>query len=535
MDPLRRAARRDPLGPAVEGIGLGGGPPLAWSWQELDGVVDATALHLAEAGVGPGDAVATLLPPGPEVVALLHALPRVGALLLPLNAGWTLAELRKGLEVVGRPRLLLAPGDRVDELRSGLPRVGTVAVEEVVPGDGEAGAGEGELAASTPTDPTLRQAIPDLHSDTPVAVLLTSGSTGRPRPIPLTHGNLMASARGAADRLRLGPMDRWFASLSPGHVGGLALLHRAAVVGACVVTRPRFDAEEFVELALQGEVSHASLVPVMLRRVLDAAGKGPAPRGLRCVLLGGARTPMPLLEEALRRRWPVALTYGLTEATSQVTTASPDEVREWPGAVGRPLEGVSVRIGAESRSQGTGSEPDFGLESGIGSVPGRIGEILVRGSTVAPLRPWEPGAEGELPPDPPPTVYIDGQGWLHTGDLGWLDEAGVLRVTGRASDRILTGGVTVEPGEVEEVLLEHPAVAEVGVVGLPDPEWGERIAAGVIPSASYPPPDPTMLLDFAGARLASARRPRTLKILKALPRNANGKLDRERLRGLLQS
>jgi o-succinylbenzoate---CoA ligase len=505
MDPLREAARRDPMGPGVEGALAASGKMVTWSWADLDQLADAAALRLSEAGVQGGDGVAILLPPSPEAVVLLHAIPRAGAVCLPLNSGWTMAELARGLRAAGRPRLLLVPGGQVDALRRELPQVGTVAVDEIVPVREE-----GELL---PADPRVRGAFPELTPDTPVAVLLTSGSTGRPRPIPLTHGNLMASARAVSDRLRLDPMDRWMACLSPAHVGGLALLHRATVVGSTIVTRPDFDPKEFLDLARVGELTHVSLVPVMLRRVLEAADGSPAPRGLRCVLLGGARTPGPLLDEALRRRWPISLTYGLTEASSQVATAPPELVRERPGSVGRPLSGVQVKVqGSQGGKAGDGVD----------------GEILVRGPTVVLLPPHPSPGEG-ADATMRPSVYLGTDGWLHTGDLGRLDEDGLLWVTGRRSDRIITGGVTVEPAEVEEVLLEHPGVSEVAVLGIPDAEWGQRIAALVVPLDPDAPPGVEDLLAFASARLARSRRPRALRIIGSLPRNANGKVDRQRL------
>lgn len=483
----------------MEGPTAAGEGSVSWSWSELDRIADLAALQLAEAGVGPGQAVATLLPSSPEAMALMHAVPRAGGVLVPVNPAWTRDEVRRALQVVGRPRLLLVPGPEVAAVRRDLRDMGTVAVEEIVP--------MRPATAEPPQDPTLRPAIPEPSSDTPVAVVLTSGSTGSPSLVPLTHGNLMASARGAVRRLGLDPMDRWLASLSPAHVGGLALLHRAAVVGCGVISRPRFKAVEFLELARRGEVSHASLVPVMLRRVLEEAGAGEggamAPRGLRCLLVGGAHLPQELLMEALRLRWPIALTYGMTEASSQVATAPPARVRQKPGTVGRALPDVVVRV----------DEPDAD----------GVGELLVRGPTVAPLPPQDE-------PTTRPSVYLDASGWLHTGDLGRMDDEGDLWISGRISDRIVTGGVTVEPAEVEASLLAHPDVAAVVVVGVPDPEWGERIRAVVVPTNPSDPPATEDLLAFAGAHLSAARRPREVRFLDELPRNASGKVDRSVLR-----
>jgi O-succinylbenzoic acid--CoA ligase len=183
-----------------------------------------------------------------------------------------------------------------------------------------------------------------------------------------------------------------------------------------------------------------SLVPVQLARLLEVRRGAPAPAGFRCALIGGAHAPQELVGRARRAGWPLALTYGSTELSSQIATAPPDVV---DGSVGPALPGVELRIGPDD-------------------------EILVRGSTMARAYLYEDRTTA-------PVAAPDG--WYHTGDLGHLDERGHLRVTGRRSDRIVTGGVTVDAVEVEEALRSHPAVIDAAVVGLPDPEWGDRAAS----------------------------------------------------------
>jgi len=299
----------------------------------------------------------------------------------------------------------------------------------------------------------------------------------------------MASARASRERLGLAPSDRWLGSLSPAHVGGLALLTRAAALGSGVVLRGAFRAETFLALAEEGAITHASLVPTMLHQVLAALGKGRAPPSLRCVLLGGAPAPEALLAEALAAGFPMALTYGLTEASSQVATAEPDLVLRKPGTVGAPLPGVEVSVAEE-------------------------GELLVRGPTVAP-------------------GLADGDGWLRTGDLARMDGDGHLWIVGRASDRIISGGVKVDPAEVEAVLSGHPGVLEAAVVGLPDPEWGERVVAAVV-SVHGRGPSEAELGEKVRAALSAAKWPRAWRFVEALPRNATGKVDREGVRALFR-
>ncbi len=438
------------------------------------------------------------LPPCPEAALLVHACRRIGAVLVPLNAAWTDHECEAALAAAGNA---LVVAGSVEDARALEADGGSRGVpSESVPADFSTGAAVGEPGADD-------AASHDPESE--AVVISTSGSSGRPVPVTLSVGNLEASARAVIARLGLTARDRWLAVLSPAHVSGYALFDRSARVGSTVVTWERFHAPEVADLLESGEVTHASLVPVMLERLLAHREDRRAPPTLACLLVGGAETHAPLLERALSLGYPVALTYGLTEATSQVATATPAEVRRCPGSVGRPLPGVELRIDAG-------------------------GEILVRGPTVArpspPSRGVSAGREEPGSRDEDRSVGVDAAGWLHTGDVGRLDEDGALWVTGRLSDRIVTGGVTVEPVEVESVVLGLPGVREVAAFGLPDPEWGERLAVAVVPEDPASPPSLAALLAFARDRLAPAKRPRELRVVGSLPRNANGKVERGRLR-----
>jgi O-succinylbenzoic acid--CoA ligase len=309
----------------------------------------------------------------------------------------------------------------------------------------------------------------------PLLVVHTSGTTGEPRPVTLSHGNVLANALGSAVALGLDPAERWLCPLPLSHVGGLMVLLRSVVYGTTAVLEPPpFDAGRVAGLLGSGAVTVASLVPTMLARVLDA-GVEPAP-ALRRVLLGGAPAAPALLARARDAGVPVSATYGLTQACSQVTVAEPGDLE----TSGHPLPGVDVELAAD-------------------------GEIVVGGPTVA------------------------GGGPLATGDLGRLDDRGRLVVIGRKSDTIVTGGENVAPAEVEAVLLEHPAVADAGVVGRPDPEWGEAVTAIVV--ARDGRLDPGELRAFCAARLARFKVPKTIELAPELPRTASGKLRRGALGG----
>ena len=339
---------------------------------------------------------------------------------------------------------------------------------------------------------TLSAARPDAQ-----AILWTSGTAGRPRGVALSYPALQANARASQERLGLTARDGWLASLSPAHVGGLVLITRALLIGCRVLLAGRFDVARAWQTMSGGALppTHVSLVPTQLLRILDEAGDGPPPETLRCVLVGGAATPRDLLTRALAAGWPVALTYGLTEATSQVATSPPHATRAKPGSVGRPLRGVEVRIA-----------PD--------------GEILVRGDTLASAYVGE-GVE----------ALVDAEGWHHTGDIGRMDEDGDLWIVGRRVDRIVSGGVTVDAVEVEEALRSHPDVADACVVGVPDPTWGDLVAAWIEPVGGQL--DLDALDEHLRARLAAAKLPRRYHVAPGLPRNANGKVERLRVREAL--
>ena len=532
-DPLRAAARERPDAVALED-GRG-----RLSWQELDEEVEALALGLAGAGVEPGDRVACLLPVGREAVLALHAGPRVGASLAPLHPGWTEAELDAYLRRI-RPRALLCGAATEERAEASLRASGLLVRLGPTTAGGDAAAGDDATAGSAGAVPAgdlpAADGLPGVDPEAEHTLMATSGTSGHPRGVRLSLANHRACQRAAARRLDLGPEDRWLATLSPAHVGGVALVLRAAFTGARLVLRGGFDPEAFLALAEEGRISHASLVPTMLRRLLDARAPDAAPEALRGLLVGGDAADPSLLTEALERGWPVCPTYGLTEAASQVATATPAEVGGHPTSVGRPLDGVEVRIeGEEILVRG----PTVGLGYlGSERAPGAV----VRGGRVIP-RQGEEAPEAEGGPDEEAAAgpvrgepLVDGDGWLRTGDAGRLDDAGRLHVTGRLSGRIVTGGVTVDPVEVERVLRGHPEIRDVCVVGVPDEEWGERVSAAVERDPGAPeadPDDPLTRAELAlwfGDRLAPAKRPRQVRFVDELPRTPEGKPDRDALR-----
>ena len=313
------------------------------------------------------------------------------------------------------------------------------------------------------------------------AYVLSSGSTGAPKAIGLTYGNFLWSAMGGAYNIGVDPADRWLCCLPLSHIAGLSIVTRSAIYGTTAVVHDGFEVERVARSLTEDRITVVSLVTTMLSRLLKA---GADLAGPRAILVGGGPVPESLLSQAAGRGATVVQTYGLTETCSQVTTLAPEDALRKLGSAGRPLLSSHVRI--------------------------RDGEILVQGPTVAPGR-------------------YDESGWLHTGDLGHIDEEGFLYVRDRIDDMIVTGGENVVPSEVEETLLLHPAVADAAVIGREDPEWQQAVTAVVVlaPGAEVTPDE---LRRHCAATLVGYKVPKRVELAAALPRTPSGKLMRRALR-----
>jgi O-succinylbenzoic acid--CoA ligase len=339
-----------------------------------------------------------------------------------------------------------------------------------------------------------------------LAIIHTSGTSGKPKGAVLTHGSILASAIANEKRIPLSDADRWLCVLPLYHVGGLSLLFRAAHSGFTVDLYSRFDVTTIDTALCTGDVTLISLVPTMLYRLLRE-GNPAAWRNLRFVLLGGAAASQELLALARQSGVRVATTYGMTEAGSQVATALPDLAEQKPGTVGKPLDGVQVKIVDDTRKA-------------VGS--GQYGEIAICGEIL--MREYDN--------QPQATTHSLQNGWYFSGDIGYLDADGDLFLVQRRSDLIVTGGENVYPAEVEAVLRQHPAVEECVVVGIPDAEWGQRVAAAIILREGATS-DAAALETFAREYLAGYKIPRLIRFVRVLPLTASGKIERHRVQEML--
>ncbi len=450
----------------------------SWTASQLAGRADALAGWLGHAGVRRGDVVAAHLPNGAGFATLLHALDRRDAILLPLNRRHTEPELRATIEHAGAKLVLHGDDEFAERVRRATRGCPVRALPDL-PTRAEAACPEGDL-------------------NTLALLLYTSGTTGRAKGALLSHANLRASVSASAGRLGAADDDRWLACLPLHHIGGLSILLRCAAQGCAAIVQPEFDAAA-VSNALDTEgITHVSLVPTMLARLLELRAAPPAT--LRVALLGGAGAARELLERASQAGWPIAATYGLTEAASQVATREPGAA---PDAPLPALPGVELRV----------IDPD-----GEDVATDVAGEILVRGAIV--MQGYWNASEASA-------AALRG-GWLHTGDLGALDARGELRVFDRRADLIVSGGENIYPAEIEAVLLEHPDVAAAGVAGVRDAEFGQRPVAWIV-AASSQTPSADALRAFCRERLAGFKLPLRFHCVEELPCTAAGKLQRHRL------
>jgi o-succinylbenzoate---CoA ligase len=461
-----------------------------WTFAGLFDLARRGAAHVRATAPRDDAPVALLLDGDAEFAAWFHAIALAGRTVLPLNLRLTTRELVQQL-VDARVGLLLG--------KAGDSRLADLAAQ--VPGL------HSEVAPKLDELPMPPGAMPGesggTDTGTALAVLFTSGTSGRAKGACLTWANFLASAEAAADRLGAVVAQRWLACMPLFHVGGLSMLMRSVRFGGPVRLLPRFDAAEVSGILDAGDIAAVSLVPTMMSRLLARREGRAAPPGLRVLLLGGAAAAPELLTRALAAGYPVCPTYGLTESCSQVATAAPPPVGATCASPMLPLRGTELRIDIDGRD----------------APPGTPGEIVVRGPTVM---------QGYLH-DPQSTARALREGWLYTGDIGCLDSEGGLRVLDRREDLIVSGGENVYPAEIEAVLLEHPAVDDAGVAGVPDADLGARVVAWVV-AAPGAAPDVAALQHHCCGRLAGFKRPREIRYVEALPRNSAGKLQRSRLR-----
>jgi acyl-CoA synthetase (AMP-forming)/AMP-acid ligase II len=448
------------------------------------GVIAASgASHVAYVGLG-----------GAMLPLLLFASARAGVPVTPLNYRLSADGLRELIDRLPQP-LVVADAEYRDVVAGAGKQV--VSADEFI-----AAARTAEPAAEFP-DP----------EDVGV-VLFTSGTTSRPKAVELTHNNLTSYITGTVEFDSAEPDDAALICVPPYHIAGVGAALSNLYAGRKMVYLPQFDANEWIRLVLDEGVTTATVVPTMLDRIVTALeSESVSLPSLRNLAYGGSKVPLPLVRKALGLLPEVGFVnaYGLTETSSTIAVLGPDDHRaalassedavvRRLGSVGQPVPGIEVQIrGDDGRVLG----------------PGETGELFVRGDQVS-------GRYAEI------GSVLDAEGWFPTKDVAMLDEAGYLFIGGRSDDTIIRGGENIAPAEIEDVLVEHPAVRDCAVVGPEDPQWGQIIVAVVVP-ADATAPDPDELREHVRAHLRGSRTPDRVVFRDELPTNATGKVLRREL------
>ena len=466
-----------------------GGPRLTYG--QLREQVSLAADRLAQHGLGRGDRIGLVFPNGAESIVLFLAAATVGT-AAPLNAAYKEDEFRFYLEDTGAKALIVPPGE-AEAARRALPE-GVALIEAHLDGHGQL-----VLESQTQGDPSRSAGA--AAADDVALVLHTSGTTSRPKLVPLRHRNLAASIDNIAATYQLGPADVAMCVMPLFHIHGLMASTMATLrTGGTVVVPPRFDPLTFWPAAAEHGATWYSAVPT-IHQLLLMRNRGERPPGaekLRFVRSSSsalAPDTMRQLEE--RFGAPVLEAYGMTEASHQMASNPLPPADRRPGSVGLGT-GVRIRIMDEAGEL-------------LGQ--GEQGEVVIQGPNVT---------DGYLNnPEANASAFTDG--WFRTGDQGVLDPDGYLSLVGRLKEMINRGGEKIAPREIDEVLLQHPAVAEAVAFGSPHPTWGEEVAAAVVVKE---PVSEKELLAFARERLADYKVPKKLYIVEKIPRGATGKIQR---------
>ena len=366
------------------------------------------------------------------------------------------------------------------------------------------------LAAARTAEPAAEFADPD---DVAI-VLFTSGTTSKPKAVELSHGNLTSYITGTVEFGSADDTDAALICVPPYHIAGVNAAMSNLYAGRKMVYLANFDAREWVRLVAEEKVTTATVVPTMMDRIVTALERVPVELPtLRNLAYGGSKVALPLVRKALDLMPHVGFVnaYGLTETSSTIAVLTPEDHRD---AHGNPDELVAKRLGSVGQPV-PGIEVQIRDENGAVLGPGEPGELFVRGEQVS-------GRYTGI------GSVLDDEGWFPTRDIATLDEAGYLFITGRSDDTIIRGGENIAPAELEDVLIEHPHVHEVAVVGVEDAQWGQAIVAVVVPAAGVDP-DPDELREHVRKFLRGSRTPDRVVFRDELPTIATGKLLRREI------
>ncbi len=473
-----------------------------WTYGEMQERIDRLAGGLRAHGVNHGDRVAFLGFNQPAFFETMFAAARLGAIFVPLNFRLTGPELGYIINDAGAHTIVVDEHHRpvIDAIRDELPCRRYVSADAAADGWASLASVASHSAPITGHEP--------VDDDEVAVIMYTSGTTGRPKGAMLTHANLWWNNTNALHMLDVSEDDVSLVVAPLFHIGGLNVTTLITwQKGGEIVLHRSFDPGRFLEDVPAYGVTTTFAVPAMLLFVSQHPDFAATDlTSLRLIICGGAPVPEPLMKLCNGRGVPINQGYGLTETAPMLTFLSPEFGLAKLGSAGKTPLFTEVRI--------------VGPTGEVLTEPFVKGEVCASGPNIMKGYWNKPDATRSA---------IDAEGWFHTGDVGYLDEDGFLYIADRVKDMLITGGENVYPAEVESVLYDHPSVAEVAVIGLPDERWGEVVVAvaALKPGTSL---DLAELRDFAHDRLARFKLPIRLELVEALPRNPAGKVLKFQLR-----
>ena len=473
---------------------------------------------LRRLGVRPGDRIGVLQTNSDHYIAAYYAAAAAGAVFVPLNYRAKPPELEYMIETA-RIAVLLVGGRYTSVVTDLRPRLASVRTFVALDGPQPDMALLDELVAAE-SDEFDEEPIDD---DATTILMYTSGTTSRPKGVMLSHNDFTAYVCGTVELADGTPRGTALLSAPLYHIAGATNIMTSLFAGRKLVVLPQFDATAWLEAVQREAVTHAFVVPTMMKQIVDH------PRfadydlsSLQNLSYGGAAMPFPVIRRAIEMFPPTVgfvNAFGQTETTSTLTVLGPDDHRldgtpeevertlRRLASIGRPLPDVEVKVVDDESKE---------------LPPGEVGELWV--FTPRTMKGYAASDGGVSTPAQ--------DGWLPTRDMGWIDDDGYIFLAGRKDDMIIRGGENISPAEVEAVLYSHNCVEEVAVIGLPDVEWGQRVAAVVVarPGTKL---DEADLLEFCRQRLASFKKPEVFRFVDALPKNQMGKVLKKDLRAQL--
>jgi len=487
-----------------------------WTYAQINERVNHLANALAKWGIEKGDRIGILHVNCNQYIETYFSAAKLGAIFVPLNFRAKADELT--YMIANAEAKTLFVGSRyLDVVNTMLPQLPTL--KQCISIDSES-AGKmyyEDLLSSASSD----EVIGEIGDEDLTILMYTAGTTGRPKGVPLRHNAFVTYVLDNVDPASPEIEERNLLTVPLYHVAGVQAMLAAIYGGRTLVLMRQFEVKEWLETIEREKATRAMLVPTMLKRVIDDPDFSQYDlSSLKVVTYGAAPMPFEVINKAIQvMPWVRFINaFGQTETASTITTLGPDDhiiegteeerekkLKRLTSSIGRPLPDVEVKIVDEE---------------GKALPPLGVGEILARGPRIM---------TGYWRDEQKTSKVITPDGWLRTGDMGWMDEEGYIYLAGRADDMIIRGGENISPEEVEDVLHSHPKVEEAAVIGVPDPEWGQEPRAVVVLKKGEVT-TPEEIIEYCRSRLAGFKRPRSVVFIDALPRNPMGKVLRKKLR-----